>query len=80
VILDTKGNSFSGFTPVEWESVTWDIAREDDSLKSFIFTLKNLHNISARRFMLKAEQKGEAITGGIDMRVSLFIQCRSPRS
>jgi hypothetical protein len=46
VILDTEGNIFGGFTPVEWESRTsspW--CKADDSLRSFVFTLKNPHNI-----------------------------------
>jgi hypothetical protein len=33
----------------------------DDSQKSFLFTLKNPHNIPARRFALKAEEKQSAI-------------------
>jgi hypothetical protein len=33
----------------------------DPSLKSFIFTLKNPHNVPARRFALKAESKNEAL-------------------
>jgi hypothetical protein len=64
VILDTKGNIFGGFTPVEWESATdskYGKWKADYSLKSFVFTLKNPHNISARRFALKAEKKREAI-------------------
>jgi hypothetical protein len=59
VILDTKGNIFGGFTPVKWESYSrW---KADDSQKSFLFTLKNPHNIPARRFALKDEKQHEAI-------------------
>jgi hypothetical protein len=65
VILDTKGNIFGGFTPVEWESRTprrsWDDSncwKWDDSLNSFLFTLKNPHNVPARRFALKNEKAG----------------------
>jgi hypothetical protein len=68
VILDTDGNIFGGFTPVEWESREpnsfldrnncW---KADPSLKSFLFTLKNPHNVPARAFALKAEKKNEAI-------------------
>jgi hypothetical protein len=69
VILDTDGNVFGGFTPVEWESRVWNgkggdennCLKADASLKSFIFTLKNPHNVPARRFALKAEKKEEAI-------------------
>jgi hypothetical protein len=69
VILDTKGNIFGGFTPVEWESRAWhwgegyvnQLWKTDDSQKSFIFTLKNPHNISARKFALKPEMKHRAL-------------------
>jgi hypothetical protein len=69
VILDTDGNIFGGFTPVEWESLVWNGKRGDEnncwkadhSLKSFLFTLKNPHNIAARRFALNAENKKRAI-------------------
>jgi hypothetical protein len=33
----------------------------DESLKSFLFTLKNLHNTPARKFALNAEEKQLAI-------------------
>jgi hypothetical protein len=59
VILDTKGNIFGGFTPVKWESS--GCSKVDDSLRSFLFTLKNPHNIPARRFALKAEYSTHAI-------------------
>jgi hypothetical protein len=59
VILDTKGNIFGGFTPVEWESKGY--FKSDDSLKSFLFTLKNPHNVMARKFALKAKEKHRAI-------------------
>jgi hypothetical protein len=59
VILDTKGNIFGGFTPVEWESRSG--FKGDDSLRSFLFTLKNSHNIPARRFVLKPENRDFAI-------------------
>jgi hypothetical protein len=70
VILDTKGNIFGSFTPVKWESQIWkgdygnlnNTLKEDDSLKSFLFTLTNPHNIPARRFALKARIKDMAIT------------------
>jgi hypothetical protein len=61
VILDTNGNVFGGFTPVEWESPKPGCSKADDSLRSFLFTLRNSHNIPARRFALKAEEKSQAI-------------------
>jgi hypothetical protein len=47
VILDTNGNIFGGFTPVKWtfpDNATY-LYKTDDSLKSFLFTLKNPHNV-----------------------------------
>jgi hypothetical protein len=65
VILDTKGNIFGGFTPVVWESRQWqnrtNCSKADPSLKSFLFTLRNPHSLPARRFLLKAKKKDEAI-------------------
>jgi hypothetical protein len=84
VILDTEGNIFGGFTPVEWESRVWNrkagdennYRKVDDSQRSFLFTLKNPHNIPARRFALNAGMKHKAVWcncrygpcfGGIDV-------------
>jgi hypothetical protein len=61
-----------GFTPVEWESRVWNgkwgddnnCWKADDSQRSFLFTLKNPHNIPARRFALKAEERHHAIYCG----------------
>jgi hypothetical protein len=70
LIEDTNGNIFGGFTPLEWESRKsnkkggkenncW---KADPSLKSFLFTLTNPHNVPARMFALKAEGKDLAIS------------------
>jgi hypothetical protein len=61
VILETDGNIFGGFTPVEWESPQPWKYKADDSQKSFLFTLKNPHNIAARTFALKTGAKHRAI-------------------
>jgi hypothetical protein len=69
VILETDGNIFGGFTPSEWAARKWNRKLEDEdncfkadpSLKSFLFTLKNPHNVPARRFPLKADKKDKAI-------------------
>jgi hypothetical protein len=62
LIQDTEGSIFGGFTPVEWESRTNPpYFKADPSLKSFVFTLKNPHNFTARKFALKAEKKDRAI-------------------
>jgi hypothetical protein len=44
---------------VEWDSQGG--YRADPSLQSFLFTLKNPHNLPARKFALKAEKKNKAI-------------------
>jgi hypothetical protein len=62
VIFDTKGNIFGGFTPLKWESQGG--LKADNDEKSFLFTLKNPHNIPARIFRLKTERKNEAIRCG----------------
>jgi hypothetical protein len=59
VILDTKGNIFGEFTPVEGESKNW--RKADDSQKSFIFTLTNPHKVPAKKLTLKAEEKDSAL-------------------
>jgi hypothetical protein len=84
LILDTDGNIFGGFTPVEWESASWKY-KCDNSLRSFLFTLKNPHNTPAMTFALKPEKKEYAIYahssccpifgGGHDLRV--HSQCNT---
>jgi hypothetical protein len=69
LILDTKGNIFGGFTPVEWESREWNgkggnennLFKGDDSLRSFLFTLRNPHGVPPRKLALTAERKQRAI-------------------
>jgi FtsZ-binding cell division protein ZapB len=60
VISDTKGNIFGCFTPVKWESLNGSY-KADDSLKSFLFTLKNPHNLPASRFSLEVSAKHRVI-------------------
>jgi hypothetical protein len=55
LIVDTDGNVFGGFTPVEWES--GDKYKGDDSPRSFLFTLRNPHGVPPRKFALRAEEK-----------------------
>jgi hypothetical protein len=69
VILDTNNNIFGGFTPVAWESRQWNgkdgkqsnCRKSDPTRKSFLFTLRNPHNVSSRRFPLKYEESDGAI-------------------
>jgi hypothetical protein len=44
---------------VKWDSVS--NCKADPSLTSFIFSLKNPHNVPARKFALKAAKENEAI-------------------
>jgi hypothetical protein len=60
LISDTDGNVFGGFTPVKWESDSWKF-KCDDSLRSFLFTLRNPHGVPPRKLALKAEKKQFAI-------------------
>jgi hypothetical protein len=62
VIFDRRGNIFGGFTPVEWESRDCELWKADDSLKSFLFTLKNPHSVAERRFALKEGERHRAIS------------------
>jgi hypothetical protein len=65
VIKDVGGFIFGGFTPVEWESIDWNRLpahqnntwKCDNDLKSFLFTLKNPHNIAPRKFLLRQPQR-----------------------
>jgi hypothetical protein len=59
LVETTKGFIFGGYIPCEWDSSdNWKV---DETLKSFLFTLKNPHNIPARKFPLKPEQKDLSI-------------------
>jgi hypothetical protein len=61
LIADTAGNIFGGFTPVKWESPSGPKFKSDASQKTFIFTLKNPHNLPAKKFSLKAGWKNAVI-------------------
>jgi hypothetical protein len=54
VILDTDGNIFGGFTPLEWELEHWTGYYRVRT--TFLFTLRNLHNV--RRGDLRSGPKG----------------------
>jgi hypothetical protein len=55
IVEPTKGFIFGGYIACEWDSS--DQRKSDDSLKSFLFTLQNPHDVAARTFLLKSEQK-----------------------
>jgi hypothetical protein len=51
LILSTGGWIFGGYTPVAWNSRNKYVP--DPTLQSFVFTIKNPHNLSARIFTQK---------------------------
>jgi hypothetical protein len=76
--LDTGHSIFGGFTPVKWESRTWNcqtgsetnIYKEDYHLQSFLFTLKKPHSSPAAKFPLRAEMKKYAIACSVGTALS----------
>jgi hypothetical protein len=61
VVADTKENVFGGYTPTPWESPRGHRDKSDETLKSFLFTLRNPNGVPPRRFALKADEKHKAI-------------------
>jgi hypothetical protein len=69
VIKDTGDNIFGAFTPVEWEAREWNgvdgegnnCVKSDPTLQSFLFSLKNPHGTSPKRFALRPERHGFAV-------------------
>jgi hypothetical protein len=57
VILDTDGNIFGAFSPVDWQPPAKSRYKADPSLTNFLFLLKNPDKVHARRFALNAEEK-----------------------
>jgi hypothetical protein len=50
MILTTEGFIFGGFTPIAWDSS--NSSKADGSQKSFLFSVKNPHNIEGKKFSL----------------------------
>jgi hypothetical protein len=69
LISDTKGNVSGGFTPVKWESRVWNgkyrdkdnCFKGDNSLESFLFTLRNPRGVPPRKFALRMERNQSTI-------------------
>jgi hypothetical protein len=78
IVETTKGMIFGGYTPISWDST--NTYKQDDSLKSFIFTLKNGRNTEPRKFSLKSDHNtrvircnqndGPIFGGGHDLHIS----------
>jgi hypothetical protein len=54
LILSTNNCIFGGYTPLAWSSRNGWVS--DPSLKSFVFTLKNPHNLPPRIFKRQREK------------------------
>jgi hypothetical protein len=50
LIETTKGYIFGGFTKIAWDSS--GSYKGDDNRESYLFTIRNPHNLSARKFAL----------------------------
>jgi hypothetical protein len=61
-MLNTNGNVFGGFSPVKWECDSNRMWKSGDSLRRFLFTLRNPHGVHPRKFGLRAEKKECATT------------------
>jgi hypothetical protein len=69
LVRDYQGSIFGGYTPVEWESRVHNgqynednnCYKGDDSEQSFLFTLKNPHNVAPRKFPLIPAERRWAI-------------------
>jgi hypothetical protein len=59
IIETTNVFIFGGYTPLSWNSI--NNSKRDDSLKSFIFTLKNAPNTGPKRCSLEPDKKHPAI-------------------
>jgi hypothetical protein len=84
LISSTNGSIFGGYTPIAWSSSGYYVS--DMSMESFIFTIKNPHNLPAQIFKQKEGVKaayhyasyGPTFGGGHDLGVN--DQCRNSDS
>jgi hypothetical protein len=84
IVETTKGFIFGGYIAIKWDSSNgW---KSDDSLKSFLFTLKNPHNLAARTFSLKPDLKkytilcyfnGKMVWFGSDGAIAIYDNCNA---
>jgi hypothetical protein len=62
IVQDSEGNIFGGFTPLVWDSAD-RLSKRDDSMKSFLFSVRNPHGVAPRKFPLKDDRKRSAVYG-----------------
>ena len=61
VIEDIDENNVGGYTPPEWKAVKSHYHKGDENVKSFLFTLKNSHNVPPQKFAPEKEEERRAI-------------------
>jgi small GTP-binding protein len=61
LIRDTEGNIFGGFSAIPWKSAVMERSLPDSGLQSFLFTVKNPHDLAGRIFRLKSPKSASAI-------------------
>jgi hypothetical protein len=66
IVASENGSVFGGYTPLAWHSAGSYVTDNDPVLPSFLFTLKNPHNVEPRIFPLLPEHKDGAIYGHIN--------------
>jgi hypothetical protein len=59
LVRSLSGGLFGGFTPLDWDSKSG--TKTDESLSSFLFTIRNPHDTEPRKFPLIPAQKDHAI-------------------
>lgn len=75
LIESSKHHIFGGYTPCVWDSTSGDVY--DQSCQSFLYTLRNPHNLAARKFALVAGNRailctktdGPSFGTGTDIRI-----------
>jgi hypothetical protein len=57
MIEDIDETIFGGYTPPEWKALKSHYDKEDENVKSFLFTLQNPHNVPPQKFAPETEEK-----------------------
>jgi hypothetical protein len=62
VIENMDGQIFGGHPSIEWKSLKSHCYKRDERTKSFLFRLKNSHNVPAQKSASKTEENGKLST------------------